>query len=68
MIEFHSWRKSSRSSGTNQGCVEVADAGAFVGVRDSKDRRGPRLEVSAVAWTAFVADVRSGVYVQGDDS
>ncbi|MGW7365593.1 DUF397 domain-containing protein [Streptomyces sp. NPDC054841] len=32
------WRKSSYSGGAND-CVEIADLGAFVAIRDSKDRR-----------------------------
>ncbi|MEV0839088.1 DUF397 domain-containing protein [Actinocatenispora sera] len=54
------WVKSSRSA-DNQQCVEVRFAGA-VGVRDSKDRSGPTLDVDAAAWRAFVATVRAGQY------
>jgi hypothetical protein len=38
--EFNSaqWRKSSRSSGGSNNCVEVAVASENVGVRDTKDR------------------------------
>ncbi|BCJ36863.1 hypothetical protein Athai_43660 [Actinocatenispora thailandica] len=54
------WFKSSRSA-DNQQCVEVRFAGA-VGVRDSKDRNGPALDVDASAWRAFVAAVRAGQY------
>ncbi|MGW1056869.1 DUF397 domain-containing protein [Micromonospora rubida] len=50
------WRKSTRSSGNSGNCVEVADnlPGA-VGVRDSKDRRGPALVFAPADWAAFVA-------------
>lgn len=34
------WRKSSRSSGNNGNCVELASAGA---IRDSKNPIGPAL-------------------------
>ncbi|GIL28479.1 hypothetical protein NUM_37330 [Actinocatenispora comari] len=54
------WFKSSRSS-SNASCVEVRFAGA-VGVRDSKDRSGPTLDVDAAAWRAFVTTVRAGQY------
>ena len=36
------WRKSTRSNGSGD-CVEVADLGGAVGVRDSKDHDGPVL-------------------------
>jgi hypothetical protein len=54
------WFKSSRSTNNAQ-CVEVRFAGA-VGVRDSKDRSGPTLDVDAAAWRAFVTTVRAGQY------
>jgi hypothetical protein len=48
------WRKSSYS-GTNGGnCVEVAGGAGDVAVRDSKDRDGGRLAVTAAAWRAFM--------------
>jgi hypothetical protein len=34
------WRKSSFSGGGGSNCVEVADAGHTIAVRDSKDARG----------------------------
>ncbi|MBO4204733.1 DUF397 domain-containing protein [Micromonospora echinofusca] len=49
------WRKSTRSSGGGNGdCVEVADAGEVVAVRDSKDRSGPVLTFPRTAWRTFV--------------
>ncbi|GAB3818665.1 DUF397 domain-containing protein [Micromonospora zhanjiangensis] len=48
------WRKSSRSGGTE--CVEVADnLPGVVLVRDSKDRDGGTLVFPPGAWRAFVA-------------
>ncbi|MER5455674.1 DUF397 domain-containing protein [Micromonospora sp. NPDC002389] len=49
------WRKSTRSSGNQGDCVEVADNLAqVVGVRDSKDRQGPVLTFTPKTWRAFV--------------
>jgi hypothetical protein len=50
------WHKSSHSeSGT---CVEVAQCGDHVHVRDSKDQRGPQLRFTASEWAAFVEGVK----------
>ncbi|MGS2619397.1 DUF397 domain-containing protein [Micromonospora sp. LZ34] len=47
------WRKSTRSG--NGECVEVADnLAGVVGVRDSKDPRGPVLTFDPQTWRAFV--------------
>ncbi|MCD7439635.1 DUF397 domain-containing protein [Streptomyces lincolnensis] len=54
------WFKSSYSSGSEGDCVEVALTPATVHVRDSKDREGARLAVSAVAWTEFMNAGREG--------
>ncbi|MEU4337747.1 DUF397 domain-containing protein [Micromonospora lupini] len=49
------WHKSTRSSGNQGDCVEVADnLPGLVGVRDSKDPSGPVLVVAPAAWRAFV--------------
>lgn len=55
------WRKSTRSSGNQGNCVEVADnLPGVVGVRDSKDRPGPALTFGPVAWRAFVEFAKRG--------
>jgi hypothetical protein len=55
------WRKCSQSM-ANGNCVEVAQlAGELIGVRDSKDPRGPVLRFSRAEWDAFVSGVRSGI-------
>ncbi|MFI6762356.1 DUF397 domain-containing protein [Micromonospora sp. NPDC050417] len=49
------WRKSTRSSGNQGNCVEVADnIASRVLVRDSKDPAGPALTFGPEAWRAFV--------------
>ena len=49
------WRKS-RASGADGGCVEVADRGTSVLVRDSRDRRTV-LSFSSTEWSAFLRRV-----------
>jgi hypothetical protein len=46
------WRKSSYSSGN---CVETADAGGVILVRDTTDRDGATLAFSASAWQEFTS-------------
>jgi hypothetical protein len=48
------WRKSSYSGNTGGDCVEVADLGPGVGVRDSKHPEVGILTVSSEAYGAFV--------------
>lgn len=50
------WRKSSRST-NDDNCVEVA-LGTVVGVRDTKDRDGGQLAVTATGWTALVGSLK----------
>jgi hypothetical protein len=51
------WRKSSRSSGNNGACVELANTGA---VRDSKNPAGPALRVDLADLMAAVKTGRVG--------
>jgi hypothetical protein len=62
MVDFSSatWHKSTHSA--NNGCVEVAFAGRQVGVRDSKDRKGPILVFTAAEWEAFLAGAQEGQF------
>jgi hypothetical protein len=56
------WRTSSYSN-NGGACVEVADnLPAIVAVRDSKDRSGPTLVVTAVQWSQFTAAIRDGEF------
>jgi hypothetical protein len=54
------WRKATFSGNGGGDCVEVANSTHAVMVRDTKDRDGATLGVSAEAWRRLVADVRSG--------
>ena len=57
------WRKSSRSNGNGgSNCVEVADLGAAVAVRDSKDPHGAALVFAPSEWAAFVVDAKGGKF------
>jgi Domain of unknown function (DUF397) len=51
------WRKS-RHSGPDQGCVEIASLTAFVLVRDSHDRSGPMIVLTADRWQRLVRRIR----------
>ncbi|MFI9036031.1 DUF397 domain-containing protein [Streptomyces sp. NPDC053726] len=53
------WRKSSYSNGAGGECVEVADLQSTVGVRDSKQPRGPHIAVRHNTWARFVASLRT---------
>jgi hypothetical protein len=49
------WRTATYTQG-NGACVEVADLrGGRVAVRDTKDRTGPALVMTADVWRTFLA-------------
>ncbi|MFB4310614.1 DUF397 domain-containing protein [Actinomadura sp. GTD37] len=56
------WRKSTYSDSSGGNCVEVAEGGSVVAVRDSKDPDGPRLAFGRAAFSMFADDVRAGRY------
>ncbi|MGW4090887.1 DUF397 domain-containing protein [Nocardia sp. NPDC004750] len=57
------WFKSSRSSGGEGECVEVAHlGGGMVGVRDSKNPTGPALVFTSGEWSTFTAGVVDGEF------
>ncbi|MGH3277976.1 MAG: DUF397 domain-containing protein [Trebonia sp.] len=51
------WRKSTYS-GSEANCVEVGGAADVVRVRDTRDRQGPALTVSADAWRWFTTGIK----------
>ena len=57
------WRKSSRSNGNGgNNCVEVADLGSAVAVRDSKDPYGPALVFAPADFDTFLRTAKVGVF------
>ena len=57
--EHPAWRRSTRCGESGQ-CVEVADLGDAVAMRDAADPDGPVLSFTRSSWTAFVADLVRG--------
>ena len=56
------WRKSIRSSGNCDNCVEVAVIAGGAAVRDSKDPDGPMLVYTSDEWNAFIGGVKDGEF------
>ena len=54
------WRKSSYSGNGGSDCVEVADDGNRVLVRDTKNRPVAVLRFSPVTWRRFADQVKKG--------
>jgi hypothetical protein len=52
------WHKASHSNGTGN-CVEVGTAPRAILVRDTTNRSGATLTVSAETWRALLAEVRA---------
>lgn len=54
------WRKSTYSGSNGGGCVELADHGRSVLVRDTQDRSGPVLRFGPAAWHHLTGRFRAG--------
>jgi hypothetical protein len=48
------WFKSSYSGSQGDSCVEVAYRPDVVFIRDSKEKQGPRLNLTPGAWADFI--------------
>jgi hypothetical protein len=55
------WRKPSYSGQSGGNCVEIADHGSRVLVRDTKDRTGPMLRFTSDAWVKFADRVKGSL-------
>jgi Domain of unknown function (DUF397) len=55
------WRKATLSV-ANGACVEVANIGAMIAMRDSKDRGGPVLMYTRAEWLAFLDGAKKGEF------
>jgi Domain of unknown function (DUF397) len=54
------WRTASYSSNGGGECVEVANHGNRVLVRDTQNRSGPILGFSSAAWRKFADQITTG--------
>lgn len=52
------WRKSTYSSANGGDCVETASTDGVILVRDTTNRAGAVLTLTAGAWAAFTASLR----------
>ncbi|MGH3736162.1 MAG: DUF397 domain-containing protein [Micromonosporaceae bacterium] len=55
------WKKSQKSQ-TNGGCVEVADLGSHIAVRDSKHPDQAPLVFTAFEWECFLDGLANGEF------
>ncbi|RAY10875.1 DUF397 domain-containing protein [Actinomadura craniellae] len=60
LVAGAAWRRSRRSQGQTQNCVELARIGEVVGVRDSKDPDGPHLTFTPSTLRVFAAQLCAG--------
>jgi hypothetical protein len=57
-MDSDNYRKSSYSGGQGGNCVEVANSARTIAVRDSKDTKGPHLEISSETWHSFTSRIQ----------
>jgi hypothetical protein len=56
------WRKSSRSQGGGQNCVESTAFGGVILIRDSKNPGAEIHKVGSSEWHVFLGHIKSGHY------
>jgi hypothetical protein len=49
------WRKSSHSGPEGGDCIEVTETVGAIVVRDSKNKRRPKVDLTREAWAAFLS-------------
>ncbi|MEU9151677.1 DUF397 domain-containing protein [Streptomyces sp. NPDC048417] len=54
------WRKSSYSEAAGNACVEIAETGPSIAIRDSKAPALPPTTVGRTAWSEFTAALADG--------
>ncbi|GGS24962.1 hypothetical protein GCM10010252_75070 [Streptomyces aureoverticillatus] len=54
------WLKSSYSEASGNACVEIAESGNLIAVRDSKHPELPPTAVGRQAWTRFTGALAEG--------
>ncbi|MEU5878749.1 DUF397 domain-containing protein [Spirillospora sp. NPDC047279] len=56
------WRKSSRSTGAAENCVEVATDTRIIAIRDSKNPAGGMLKLDSAVWRELRHAIRQGTF------
>ncbi len=54
------WRKSSHSEASGNACIEIAENGHLIAVRDSKDPQSPWASIGCEAWARFTGALTEG--------
>ncbi len=63
-MEETRWRKSSRSVGNPEQCVEVGSTPRRIYVRDSKNRSGPTLEIPPASFAGLMTTITTGLFTR----
>ena len=58
-LDNAAWRKSTHSGPEGGSCVEITLVDSEIGVRDSKDLFAGHLDITALAWSTLIADIRA---------